>query len=144
MKKILIVYANYYKTLTQDLRREAESYLIKKKTKFESIEVPGVFEIPVVISRCQKKYDGFIALGCVIKGKTPHFEYICQSTFKAIMDLSIISKKPIGNGIITALNMSQAKTRSKKKISNNKVFKYGKGYEAAKAVTLVLINVPKK
>ena len=61
-----------------------------------------------------KKFDGFVALGCVIKGQTPHFNLICSSTFKAILDLSINYNKPIGNGIITALNLTQAKNRSKK------------------------------
>ena len=72
------------------------------------------------------KYDAFIALGCVIKGQTPHFEFISKSTTNAIMDLSINSKNPIGNGIITCLNMKQAKARRKK------------GAEAAKAVISVV------
>ena len=72
-------------------------------------------------------------MGCVIKGETPHFDLICQATFKGIMNLSINKKKPIGNGIITALNTVQAKKRCKKK-----------GLEAAKAVKAVLKNVPTK
>ena len=68
------------------------------------INVPGVFEIPVIISKNVKKYDGFIALGCVIKGETPHFDFISQATTNAIMKLSIDYKKPVGNGIITCLN----------------------------------------
>ena len=74
-----------------------------------------------------KKYDGFIALGCVIKGQTPHFDLISQATTNAIMDLSIDHRKPIGNGIITALNKDQAEDRSTKK-----------GKEAAIAVFSVL------
>ena len=85
-----------------------------------------VFEIPVTISKNIKKYDGFIALGCVIKGETPHFNFISEASINAIMDLSIASKKPIGNGIITCLNMLQAKARKTK------------GAEAAKAVISIL------
>ena len=88
-----------------------------------------MFEIPVVISRNIKRYDGFIALGCVIKGETPHFEFISKASIDAIMKLSIDSKKPIGNGIITCLNSDQAIVRSKTK-----------GSEAAMAVIDVLKN----
>ena len=77
------------------------------------INVPGVFEIPVTISKNLKKFDGFIAL---IKGETPHFEFISQATTNAIMKLTIQSKKPIGNGIITCLNMKQAKARKEKEL----------------------------
>ena len=85
-----------------------------------------MFEIPVTISRNIKKYDAFLALGCVIKGQTPHFDFISTATTNAIMDLSIKEKKPIGNGIITCLNMKQAKARIKK------------GIEAANATIAVL------
>ena len=124
--KILVVAANYYKkiSLVQNLYT---SGVLDEKTKYKFISVPGVFEIPVVISKNIKKYDGFIALGCVIKGETPHFDFISSATTNAIMKLSIEHKKPIGNGIITCLNMNQAKVRSK-----------SKGIEAANAVLSVL------
>ena len=124
-KKILIVSANYYKDITNGLINSAIK-LISRKNKIKMIEVPGVFEIPVVISKNINKYDAFLALGCVIKGQTPHFDFISQASINAIMDLSIKSKKPIGNGIITCLNMSQAKARKMK------------GAEAAKAVISIL------
>ena len=124
-KKILIVLANYYKTIASGLIKSALKS-IPKTNKVKIIEVPGTFEIPVVISNNINKYDAFLALGCVIKGQTPHFDFISQASINAIMDLSITSKKPIGNGIITCLNMSQAKDR---KI---------KGAEAAKAVISIL------
>ena len=89
-------------------------YLIPKRYKIKIINVPGVFEIPVTISKNLKKFDAFIALGCVIKGQTPHFDFISQASTDAIMKLSIESKKPIGNGIITCLNMKQAIARKKK------------------------------
>ena len=128
-KKILVIVANYYKDISTDLSNHAKDVLLKNKLKCDWIIVPGVFEIPVVISKNIKKYDGFIALGCVIKGETPHFEFISKSSINAIMNLSIDYKKPVGNGIITCLNKKQAVTRSK-----------SKGQEATNAVLQVLKN----
>jgi len=124
-KKYLIVIANYYEDISKGLLDSALKLLKNSKT-IKIIEVPGVFEIPITISKNIKKYDAFLALGCVIKGETPHFDFISQASTTAIMDLSINYKKPIGNGIITCLNMSQAMNRKKK------------GAEAAKAVLSVL------
>ena len=124
-KKFLITCANYYEDISSDLLESAKK-LLPKNSIVKVITVPGVFEIPVTISRNLKKFDAFIALGCVIKGQTPHFDFISQASTEAIMKLSINSKKPIGNGIITCLNMAQAKARSKK------------GSEATKAVLAVL------
>ena len=124
-KNFLIVNANYYKEISSGLLKSATD-LLPKNSKVKIINVPGVFEIPVTISKNIKKFDGFIALGCVIKGQTPHFDFISQASTDAIMKLSINSKKPIGNGIITCLNMKQAKARKKK------------GAEAANAVLSVL------
>ena len=125
MKKILIVTADYYKDISFGLLNSAKKNL-PRNFHIKIIKVPGVFEIPVTISKHLKKFDAFIALGCVIKGQTPHFDFISQSSTNAIMDLAINSKKPIGNGILTCLNMKQAKARKKK------------GAEAAKAVVSVL------
>ena len=127
--KILIVSARYYEDFSKSLELYAVSTLGVKKLKYKIIPVPGVFEIPVVIAKNIKKYDGFIALGCVIKGETPHFNFISRAATDAIMKLSIDYKKPIGNGIITSLNKLQAAQRSKKK-----------GGEAANAVIKVLDN----
>jgi len=134
--KILIVTASYYKQISTDLLKAAKTFLDSGsvvKVKHTVISVPGIFEIPVVISRNLKKYDGFIALGCVIKGETPHFDYISKSTFNALMKLAVESKKPIGNGIITSLNISQALARS---ATNGK--KKNKATEASRAVLSVL------
>ena len=128
-KKILVVGSTYYKDSWMTLTNQVKVILEKNKLKNDFIKVPGVFEIPVVISKNIKRYDGFIALGCVIKGETPHFEYISRASIDAIMKLSIDSKKPIGNGIITCLNSDQAIVRSKTK-----------GSEAAMAVIEVLKN----
>jgi len=124
-KKILIIVANYYKDISAGLILSVKKTLTKQ-SKIHIIKVPGVFEIPVTISKNLKKFDAFIALGCVIKGQTPHFDFISKSTTDAIMNLSIESKKPIGNGIITCLNKKQAINRKKK------------GAEAAMAVLSVL------
>ena len=124
-KKILIVFSNYYKSISTGLLKSAIANL-DKKNKIFYIEVPGVFEIPVTISKNIKKYDAFIALGCVIKGETPHFDFISKAAIDAIMKLSVESNKPIGNGIITCLNMNQAKKRKHK------------GKEAAEAVKSIL------
>ena len=138
-KKILIVIADYYKDISLGLLNSAKN-LIPKNYKTEIIYVPGVFEIPVIISKNIKKFDGFIALGCVIKGQTPHFDLICYSTFNSMLNLSITFNKPIGNGIITAYNMSQAIQRCKTTISR----KPNKGTEAANAVMSILHNGLKK
>ena len=124
-KKILLVVATYYKDISLGLIKSAKVKFTKDYL-LEIKEVPGAFEIPVVIAKNIKKYDGFLALGCVIKGQTPHFDFISQATTDAIMKLSINSKKPIGNGVITCLTMKQAKDRKRK------------GSEAAEAVISVL------
>ena len=112
-KKYLIVLADYYKDIADGLLKNALK-ILPKKNYIKIITVPGVFEIPVTISKNINKFDAFLALGCVIKGQTPHFDFISQASNNAIMELSIKSKKPIGNGIITCLNMAQAKMRRKK------------------------------
>ena len=117
--------ADYYKEISLGLLNSAKKNL-PRSFEVKEIKVPGVFEIPITISKNLKKFDGFIALGCVIKGKTPHFDFISQSSTNAIMNLAINSKKPIGNGILTCLNFYQAKIRKKK------------GAEAAKAIISVL------
>jgi len=124
-KKYLIVVADYYKDIAEGLIKSALK-IIPKKNIIKIIKVPGAFEIPVTISKNLKKFDGFLALGCVIKGQTPHFDFISKSTTDAIMNISVESKKPVGNGIITCLNKNQAIARGKK------------GREAANAVKTIL------
>ena len=124
MKKVLIVLADYYGDISSSLLKSAKNNLNNFSLKI--IKVPGVFEIPITISKNIKKFDAFIALGCVIKGETPHFDFISSASTQAIMNLSVDNKKPIGNGIITCLNMKQAKARGKK------------GKEAAQAIISVL------
>ena len=124
-KKILIVVADYYETIARSLLNSAKNK-IKNKCTIKVINVPGAFEIPVTIAKNLNKFNGFIALGCVIKGETPHFDFISKATTDALMTLSITSKKPVGNGVTTCLNKKQAYARGKK------------GSEAAEAVLSVL------
>ena len=122
-RKILIVMSTYYESISKGLLHSAKQVL---NEPFDLITVPGVFEIPMTIAKNIKKYDGFIALGCVIKGETPHFNFISTAAIDGIMKLSIENKKPIGNGIITCLNKDQALARKKK------------GHEAATAMLSLL------
>ncbi len=124
-KKILIVLADYYKDISDGLLKSALKK-IPRSNRIKIIRVPGVFEIPVTISKNLKKFDAFLALGCVIKGQTPHFDFISQASTNAIMDISVSQKKPVSNGIITCLNMKQAKARK------------NKGAEAANAAISIL------
>ena len=140
MKKILILNSNYYKNISKNLVLNAKKKLIQNKFLVHILDVPGVYEIPVAIKKNIKKYDGFVALGCVIKGETPHFDFICSSVFNSILSISTNYSKPIGNGIITALNKNQAKNRSNINSKN----KSNKGSEAANAVIMILENEPKK
>ena len=140
MKKILIINANYYQKISNKLAHSSRNILKNKKFKIFTLNVTGIFEIPIAIRRNINKFDGFIVLGCVIKGKTPHFDFICKSTFDAILNLSILYNKPIANGIITSLNINQAKERCGLLKSN----KPNKGVEAAHAVISILGNGPKK
>ena len=130
--KICLVVANYYPKISKELIQGASRKLHTNGYKnFKKIFVPGIFEIPYVIAKKISSYDAFIALGCVIKGKTPHFDYISRATINSISHLSILHKKPIGNGIIICLNKNQAIIRSNSK-------KKDKGGEAANAVISIL------
>ena len=133
--KLAIVQAVYYEDIASEMWGGAMTEIHKHNNKIisnvEDFFVSGVFEIPVIISRNIKKFDAFIALGCVIKGETPHFDFISRATINSISHLTSIHKKPIGNGIITCLNKKQAKERANPKKKN-------KGGEAAKAILSVM------
>ena len=121
--KVCIVRSKYNET--SQLLKTATQELKKKKISYKVIDVPGAFEIPVVIARNINKFDGFIALGSIIRGDTPNFDFISSAITNGLIQLSILSKKPIGNAVLTCLNKKQAKLRVKK------------GYEAAIAVSEV-------
>ena len=122
--KICIVRSKYNDT--SKILQSAVTELRKRNVFFKILEVPGAFEIPVVVVRNIKKYDGFIAIGSIIKGETPNFNFISSAITNGLMQISILYKKPIGNAILTCLNQRQARAR---KI---------KGFEAAVAVFDVL------
>ena len=148
-RKITIIVANFYPDISSQLLKGVENELKKKKfTKmnthteffleekiscYKIVNVPGIFEIPVAAAQQIEKSDGIIALGCVIKGKTPHFDFISKSATDGIMNLSIQHKKPIGNGILTCLNKKQAEERANIKKKN-------KGKDAALAI-FSLLNI---
>ena len=133
--KICIIVSNYYTKISNGLLHGAIKAINKRGNKKKIIKnviyVSGAFEIPVTIARNMKSYDAFIALGCIIKGKTPHFNILSNSVINGLMHLSIYYKKPIGNGIITCLNKKQALERSHQRKKN-------KGEEAAIAIMSVL------
>ena len=111
--KVCIIVSNFYPKISKMLIDGAVSKLKENKiSNFQIITVPGTFEIPVAVSNLIDKYDAFVALGCVIKGQTSHFHYLCSSVINALTNLSIQSKKPIGNGILTCNNKKQAVKRA--------------------------------
>ena len=124
-KKVLIIVSDYYKEIADALLISTKKFL-DKRIIIKVIKVPGVFEIPVMVSKNLKKFDGFVAVGCVIKGKTAHFDLISKSVIDAIMNISIDSKKPVGNCVLTCFNYKQALARKKK------------GKEAALALNSIL------
>ena len=129
--KVCIIVSDFYPKISKLLIKGAVSKLEKNKiSNYQIISVSGTFEIPVVVSNLIDQYDAFIALGCVIKGQTPHFHYLCSSVINALTDLSIKSNKPIGNGILTCNNNKQAIRRADPNKKN-------KGGDAATAVISV-------
>ena len=129
--KILIVSANYYKEISKNLELGASKTLKENGYEFEIINAPGCFEIPFLIKKNIKNYKGFVALGCIVKGETYHFEVIANEITRKIIDLSISYDVPIGFGILTCYNMDQAITRSDINQKN-------KGQEAALACVELL------
>ena len=129
--KVCIIVSNFYPNISKLLTNGAILKLKKNRiSNFQIVSVPGTFEIPVVISNLIDKYDAFIALGCVIKGQTSHFHYLCSSVLSALTNLSTKSKKPIGYGILTCNNKKQAVIRADPN-------KKDKGGDAAEAVISV-------
>jgi 6,7-dimethyl-8-ribityllumazine synthase len=138
MSHILLVVADYYKEITNELVTGAKVCLEGEEHSFDILTVPGAFEIPAAISIANEcgRYDGFIALGCVIRGETSHYDYVCGESARGLQDLAINKKIPIGYGILTVENMSQAKKRASVNYGN-------KGKEAAVAC-LTIIEIKKK
>ncbi len=131
MKKVLIVSSNYYEDISKNLLEGASKELKKNNIGYDVLFAPGCFEIPFLISKNIKKYRGFIALGCVIRGETYHFDLIANECARKIIDISNTFLKPIGFGVLTCDNLKQAIVRSD-------VRKKNKGKEAANACIKLL------
>ena len=130
--KVCIIVSNFYPKISKMLIKGAVSKFKKKKIlNFKIITVSGTFEIPVVVSNLIDQYDAFVTLGCVIKGETAHFDFLCYSVFSGLVKLSIKKKKPVINGILTCTNKSQALARSS-------INKNNKGKECVKALVTLL------
>ena len=130
-KKVLIVISDYYEEIGKNLLKGSINELKLNNINYDILFAPGCFEIPFLISKNIKKYKGFIALGCVIRGETYHFELIANECARKIIDISNKQLKPIGFGILTCENIKQANIRSDIKNKN-------KGKEAANACIQLL------
>ena len=137
MTNTLVVTAVYYPEISESLKKGAITLLKNSGHNIKTIDVPGIFEIPSIISKYINDFDAVVVLGCVIKGQTSHFDLISRSVTESIMSLSITHKKPIGNGIISCLNKTQALERS-----NSLDVSKNKGFEAANAIIKILNTKP--
>ena len=112
---ILLVEAPYYSHIAAELRRGAERALAAAGATFERISVPGAFEVPgaiAIASRANRNFDGFVALGCVIRGETTHYDHICAESARGLQDLAVRDGIAIGYGILTVENEAQALARA--------------------------------
>ena len=110
--RILIVESRYYTEIADALIAGAERELTKNGATAERVVVPGAFEIPGAIALAADRYDGFVGLGCVIRGETTHYDYVCGESARGLMDLAIQKKLAIGYGIVTVDTMEQARARA--------------------------------
>ncbi|MFC7290220.1 6,7-dimethyl-8-ribityllumazine synthase [Hirschia litorea] len=116
---ILIVTSRYYEKIVLELEAGVEEALDRAGATYETIEVPGAFEIPAAIRMAMEaaEFDGYIGLGCVIRGETSHYDYVCGESARAMMDISMMGT-PIGFGILTVENQDQAWVRADRKQKN--------------------------
>jgi 6,7-dimethyl-8-ribityllumazine synthase len=114
--KILVIEARYYEAISDALLEGALAKLKEAGASIVKVNVPGALEIPHVISYAEEMgaaYDGYVALGCVIRGETTHYDYVCGESARALMELAVEKQLCIGNGIITVENKEQAWARAK-------------------------------
>ena len=117
--RVLVVEGRFYPEIQEALRAGAARVLEAAGADFDVIGVPGAFEIPAAIAFAEEaghrpagvRYDGYVALGCVIRGETSHYEYVCAESARGLMDLAIGRKLPVGYGILTVENEAQARAR---------------------------------
>ncbi|MCE2927849.1 MAG: 6,7-dimethyl-8-ribityllumazine synthase [Rickettsiales bacterium] len=114
MTHILIINSRFYPEISEELSKGAVAVLKKAGASYDEIEVPGAFEVPAAIAMAEKsgKYDGYVALGCVIRGETTHYDYVCGESARGLMELAIEKKLAIGYGILTVENEEQAEIRA--------------------------------
>src|SRR4029078_1714081 len=110
--RILVVESRYYPEIADALISGAEREISRSGATLERVVVPGAFEIPGAIALAAERYDGFLALGCVIRGETTHYDYVCGESARGLMDLSIQKRLAIGHGIGPANTKEQAKARA--------------------------------
>ena len=112
---ILIVASPYYSHITEQLVRGATARIEAAGGTCETVEVPGVFELPAAIAMAHasaRSFDGYVALGCVIRGETTHYDYVCNESARGLQDLAVQHHLPIGYGVVTVENEEQAKERA--------------------------------
>lgn len=112
--RILIVESRYYAEIADALIAGAEREIGRNGAVSERIVVPGAFEIPGAIALAAGRYDGFVALGCVIRGETTHYDYVCGESARGLMDLSVQRRLAIGYGVLTVENEEQAWARARR------------------------------
>ncbi len=109
--RVLLVVSPYYRGVTDMMQRGAEAVAADAEVTLDRVFVPGAFEIPGAIKLARKAYDGFVALGCVVRGETSHYDYVCGESARALMQLSL-KGLAIGYGILTVENLEQAEVRA--------------------------------
>jgi 6,7-dimethyl-8-ribityllumazine synthase len=124
--RVLIVEARFYPHISDALLEGAQQVLEGAGASFDCVTVPGALEIPGAIKLASGSYDGFVALGCVIRGETYHFEIVANESARGLMDLTVRDGLAIGNGILTVADEDQALVRARAE-------KGGKGGDAARA-----------
>jgi 6,7-dimethyl-8-ribityllumazine synthase len=112
--RLLMVISPYYSGVADMMQRGAEAVAEEAKAKLDRVFVPGAFEIPgaIALALRAKAYDGYLALGCVVRGETSHYDYVCGESARALMDLSVRRRAAIGYGILTVENLEQAEVRA--------------------------------
>ena len=110
--KVLILEARFHEPITEMMVKGAIAVLDQSGIKYERLSVPGSFELPGAIKFAMNMYDGFVALGCVIRGATSHFEYVCAESARGLMALTMEHNMAIGYGILTCDTEAQAIERA--------------------------------
>ena len=138
---MLIVESRFYDGISDELLNGATRVLNDAGARYDRVTVPGTLEIPTAIGiamdasrRRRAPYDGVIALGCVIRGETHHFEIVANESARALMDLSVRERLPVGNGILTVENEAQAHVRAKVEGEDKG------GHAARAALTMVAVK----